>query len=363
MDAGLEKIIAAETVLSDVDGAGGRLIIRGVPAQQLAASCTFEEVLHLLWSGFFDDLPSREELAQQLGMARVRAFARIGPHIEAIAQQPDMQGLRLGLAFVEDGEALATAIDLLAMAVVVTAAASRFRRGQSLVAPDAELFHAADFIQMSTAQHPSTAAAHAMNAYLVIVAEHGLNASTFAARVVASTRAGLASAVIAGVSALKGPLHGGAPGPVLDMLDGIGSPEQARGWIDDALARKERLMGFGHRVYKVRDPRADALKTAIRTLPTSAGRLQLAEAIEQTILQKLKAEKPDLNLQTNVEFYTAVLLEALGIPRQDFSCVFASARAAGWIAHAKEQLASNRMIRPKSVYVGPAVKPCVLELA
>ncbi len=363
MDAGLEKVIAAETMLSDVDGAGGRLIIRGVLAQELAANCTFEGVLHLLWSGFFDELPSREELARELGMARVRAFTRIYPHIEAIAQQPDMQGLRLGLAFVEDGEGLVTAIDLLAMAVVVTAAASRFRRRQSLVEPDAGLSHAADFIRMSTGQIPSAAVTHAMNAYLVIVSEHGLNASTFAARVVASTRAGLASAVIAGISALKGPLHGGAPGPVLDMLDGIGSPSAARSWIDDALARKERLMGFGHRVYKVRDPRADALKAAIRTLPVSAGRLQLAEAIEQTILQKLKASKPDLNLQTNVEFYTAVLLEALGIPRQDFSCVFASARAAGWVAHAKEQLASNRMIRPKSIYVGPDVKSSVLEPA
>jgi citrate synthase len=200
---------------------------------------------------------------------------------------------------------------------------------------------------------PNQAEAEALDTYLVTVSDHGLNASTFAARVVASTRAGLGSAVLAGISALKGPLHGGAPGPIIDMLDGIGGAETARPWIEAALARGDRLMGFGHRVYRVRDPRADALKGAIRRMGTRAGRLEFAEAVERAVLEILKAHKPDRSLDTNVEFYTALLLEALAFPPSAFTCVFAMGRTAGWIAHAREQLAGGRLIRPQSVYVGP----------
>ena len=159
--------------------------------------------------------------------------------------------------------------------------------------------------------------------------------------------------MIAGLSALKGPLHGGAPGPVLDMLDGIGAADRAEGWIRDALDRGERLMGFGHRVYRTRDPRADVLKSVVNSLPTSSGRLALAQAIEGRILQKLAAEKPDRKLDTNVEYYTAILLEALGIPRGLFTCLFGCGRVTGWIAHAREQLDTGRLVRPASTYVGP----------
>jgi citrate synthase len=206
--------------------------------------------------------------------------------------------------------------------------------------------------------------ARALDAYLVTVCDHGLNASTFAARVVASTRAGLTSAVLAGISALKGPLHGGAPGPVIDMLDAIGTPDNAEAWILAALNRGDRLMGFGHRIYRVRDPRADALKAAIRQLAQNAGmtsnavpgRLAFAEAVEQAALRILRERKPDRPLDTNVEFYTALLLEALGLPPASFTCVFAAGRTAGWIAHAREQLATGKLIRPQSVYVGPRTK-------
>jgi citrate synthase len=207
---------------------------------------------------------------------------------------------------------------------------------------------------------PSAAEAQALDAYLVTVSDHGLNASTFAARVVASTQAGLASAVLAGISALKGPLHGGAPGPVIEMLDGIGQPQNARAWIEAALDRGDRLMGFGHRIYRVRDPRADALKRAVRTLGEGSnappGRLAFAEAVERAALAILKDRKPNRSLQTNVEFYTALLLEALAFPAGAFTCVFAMGRVAGWIAHAKEQLAAGRLIRPQSRYVGPRPK-------
>ena len=162
--------------------------------------------------------------------------------------------------------------------------------------------------------------------------------------------------MLAGISALKGPLHGGAPGPVIEMLDGIGRPENARAWIEAALDRGDRLMGFGHRIYKVRDPRADALKKAVRTLGEGSnvlpGRLAFAEAVEQAALAILKDRKPDRSLQTNVEFYTALLLEALAFPPAAFTCVFAMGRVTGWIAHAREQLA-GRLIRPQSRYVGP----------
>ncbi len=177
---------------------------------------------------------------------------------------------------------------------------------------------------------------------------------------VASTRAGLTSAVLAGISALKGPLHGGAPGPVIEMLDAIGTPDNAEAWILAALARGDRLMGFGHRIYRVRDPRADALKAAIRQLAqtssTVPGRLAFAESVEQAALRILRDHKPDRPLDTNVEFYTAVLLEALGLPPESFTCVFAMGRTAGWLAHAREQLATGKLVRPQSVYVGPRTK-------
>jgi len=180
----------------------------------------------------------------------------------------------------------------------------------------------------------------------------------FSAFLVASTLAGLTSAAVAGISALKGPLHGGAPGPVIEMLDSIGRPENAKAWLEAALDRGDRLMGFGHRVYRVRDPRADALKRAVKTLGEGSnslpGRLAFAEAVEKAALAVLKERKPNRSLQTNVELYTALMLEALAFPPDAFTCVFAIGRVAGWIAHAREQVEGGRLIRPQSVYIGPA---------
>jgi citrate synthase len=186
------------------------------------------------------------------------------------------------------------------------------------------------------------------------VADHGLNASTFAARTIASTRAGLISALIGGLCALKGPLHGGAPGPVLDMLDAVGSADLARAWVEAALTQGERLMGFGHRVYRVRDPRADVLKAAVLKLGPARGRIALAEAVEQAALTVLAERYPNRRLDTNVEFYTALLLEAVGVPREAFTAIFALGRAVGWTAHVLEQEATGRLIRPESRYIGPA---------
>ncbi|MET0274691.1 MAG: citrate synthase/methylcitrate synthase [Phenylobacterium sp.] len=358
MSDGLEDVVAAETVLSEVDGKAGRLIIRGRSLDELAGRTSFEDVTHLLFSGFFDDLPA--DLGPALGAARVAVFAEVSALDTGLLDRTPIEAMRALTARLADGDELAVALRLLAAPAVFTAAVVRAQDGEAPVRPDPTLSHAADILRMVRGQAPGPAEVAALDTYLVTVSDHGLNASTFAARVIASTRAGLTSAVLGGISALKGPLHGGAPGPVIDMLDDIGDPANARAWIEAALARGDRLMGFGHRVYRVRDPRADALKGAVRRLIEGSnalpGRLEFAEAVEAAALAILREKKPNRPLDTNVEFYTALLLEALGLPPSTFTCVFAMGRVAGWIAHAREQLAGGRLIRPQSHYVGPMPK-------
>jgi citrate synthase len=352
---GLDDVVAAETVLSDVDGGAGRLVIRGHAVEELARGATFEDLAALLFGGFFDALPAGDAFARALGEARLAVFERVAPHMAALDGLDPVEALRAGLALIPDGDDLATALHLAAAPAVVTAAKLRRDRGEAPLAPDAALPHSADFLRMVSGRAPRPQEARTLDAYLVTVSDHGMNASTFAARTAASTLAGLGSAVVAGLCALKGPLHGGAPGPVLDMLDAIGRPEGARSWLEGALRRGDRLMGFGHRIYRVRDPRADALKAAIGRLGGSravADRIALAEAVEKAALDLLREAKPNRPLDTNVEFYTAVLLEALGFPPSAFTCVFAAGRVAGWIAHAREQVLTGRLIRPQSRYVG-----------
>jgi len=355
MSDGLEGVIAAQTVLSEVDGKAGRLIIRGRSLEELAGRTRYEALVGLLFDGFFPDLPA--DLAAALGQARADVFAEVAALDTGLLDRAPVEAVRALTARLADGDDLATALRLIAAPAVFTPAVVRSQAGEAPVAPDPALGHAADILRMLRGAAPAAAEAEALDAYLVTVSDHGLNASTFAARVVASTRAGLTSAVLAGISALKGPLHGGAPGPVIDMLDAIGAPANARPWIERALARGDRLMGFGHRIYRVRDPRADALKAAVGRLDLASsarpGRLALAEAVEAAALAILRDRKPDRPLDTNVEFYTALLLEALGLPPAAFTCVFAMGRSAGWIAHAREQLAGGRLIRPQSHYIGP----------
>ncbi|HEY1414674.1 MAG TPA: citrate synthase/methylcitrate synthase [Caulobacteraceae bacterium] len=352
---GLEGVIAAETILSDVDGAAGRLTIRGHSLDEIAGRWTFEEVASLLWSGFFS--PSPADFRAALGSARVAVAAEIEALDHTLARHPPVEAMRALTARLADGDELATALRLTAAPAVFTAAALRVRAGQRPIEPDPSLSHAADILRLCRGEPASPAEVAALEAYLVTICDHGFNASTFAARVVASTRAGLVSAVLAGISALKGPLHGGAPGPVIEMIDSVGAPANARAWLEAALDRGDRLMGFGHRVYRVRDPRADALKRAVKVLGAGSnvlpGRLALAEAVETAALQILRERKPNRSLDTNVELYTALLLEALAFPPEAFTCVFAMGRVAGWIAHAREQVAGGRLIRPASRYVGP----------
>ncbi|KUM23245.1 citrate synthase/methylcitrate synthase [Mesorhizobium loti] len=355
MANGLDDVVAADTVLSDVDGAGGHLTIRGHSLTDLAGRWRYGQVVHLLFDGFFTDLPGDAELEKAIGDARVEVFDRLQPMLAELAPLDIYSSMRAGIALLPDGDALADALRLIAAPAVLTPALLRLGRGEKPLPPDGRADHAGDMLRMlgGTA---SPALGKALDTYLVTVCDHGLNASTFATRVVASTQAGLTSAILAGLGALKGPLHGGAPGPVIEMLDAIEASGDAAGWLRDEIARGQRIMGFGHRIYRVRDPRADVLKAVVRQLgarSATGSRLAFAETVEQAALEVLRVEKPQRSIQTNVEFYTALLLEAAGFPKEAFSNVFAAGRVAGWIAHAREQQATGRLIRPQSRYVGP----------
>jgi len=356
MANGLDDVVAAETVLSDVDGVGGHLTIRGHSLPELAGRWRYAQVVRLLLDGFFDGLPGDAELTQALGRARADVFERLQPMLPALLSLNVYSAMRAGIALLPDGEDLDDALRLIAAPAVLTPALLRLRRGDRPVAPQSGADHAADMLRMLTSAAVSPALARALDTYLVTVCDHGLNASTFATRVVASTQAGLTSAVLAGLGALKGPLHGGAPGPVIEMLDAIEASGDAAGWLRNEIAHGRRIMGFGHRIYRVRDPRADVLKAVVRQLGAGGAtghRLAFAEKVEQTALEVLRLAKPQRSIQTNVEFYTALLLEAAGFPKEAFSNVFAAGRVAGWIAHAREQQATGRLIRPQSRYVGP----------
>ncbi len=352
--SGLEGVVAARTVLSDVDGERGRLIVRGRTIHDLAATMDFEGMAAFLWEGLWDGPETAQGVAAGQGEARRTAFARLEPVLAQAAGLPAIDALRFGLAGLRDDEAVPPHFLVTGAAPVVLAGVHRLRQGLPAVSPDPALGQVADFLRMLRGFRATAEEEKALTTYLVTVAEHGMNASTFAARVIASTQAGMVSAVVGAVCALKGPLHGGAPGPVLDMLDAIGSADRIRPWVEGELAAGRRIMGFGHRIYRVRDPRADVLQSAVTRLERAGhGRLAFAQQAEKEITAMLAAHKPDRPLPTNVEFYTALLLEAIGIPRDMFTAVFAMGRVLGWTAHVFEQAASGRLIRPQSEYVGP----------
>lgn len=349
---GLEGVVVAETRLSEVDGERGRLIIAGRDVERLASSATFEEAAALLW-----DAPAgaaRAEIAE----GRALAFARIERLGDALDRADGMDALRASIAHL-DAEAFGAPGRITGAVGTFAAAWARRRAGGDPLAPDPSLGHSADYLRMITGSTPPAHLAAALDAYLVTVSDHGMNASTFAARVVASTGSDLVSAVVAGVGALKGPLHGGAPGPVLDMLDAVGAPERAEAWIEAELSAGRRIMGMGHRIYRVRDPRAAVLEEATQRLEragVATSRLALARAVERVAEGALREKYPDRPLRANVEFYTAVLLDTVGLDRAVFTPTFAAARTAGWCAHVAEQRAVGRLIRPASRYVG-AIMP------
>lgn len=359
--SGLDGVVVADTAISHVDGENGHLVIAGVDVERLAATADFETAAGqvLAAGGLASQVASRNALGGvhadiRAALARARGAAwecvpRLGDALDA----PDaMDALRASLAHLRStGDDAEDAILAIGAVPVFVAAWSRKRSGASPVAPSPALGHAADYLHMTLGTEPSREAVRALDAYLVTVIDHGMNASTFTARVVTSTASDLISALVAAVGALKGPLHGGAPGPVLDMLDAIGEPARAEAWLLAELAAGRRIMGMGHRIYRVRDPRAAVLERAGKTLASE--RLALARAVETAAAKILRERRPDRPLAANVEFYTAVLLDAVGLPREQFSATFAVGRSAGWSAHVIEQRRTGRLIRPNSRYIGP----------
>ena len=349
---GLAGVIAGETTIALVDGEAGRLLYRGYPIGELVREGTYAQVAELLWTG---DWPASAQLACRPLSERVVASIRNLP-----ASAHPMDALRTAVSTWGAEQSLAwpptvdQARELTAMAPTALAAFARIRTGAEPLQPDPDLGTADGFLYLLNGTAPDAAASRALDAYFVVAAEHGFNASTFAARVITATRSDLASAVCGAIGALKGPLHGGAPTEVVSQLHEIGSPERAEQWIDDALDRKEKLMGFGHRVYRAYDPRAAALREVAEGQANMADWLRLAVVVEDIALRKLAERYPDRVLKTNVEYYTAAVLQGVGLPPDLFPATFALARHAGWTAHALEQAAVDKMIRPDVRYIGPS---------
>ena len=359
---GLEGVVAAETRLSSVDGQKGELIIAGFPLEELAENATFEETCHLLWYG---RLPNQNELAaftQALAAQRPLPPATL-QLLEAVAAQklPAMDALRIaaGTLDLDQDRAQSTseslAKTLTARIPTTVAAYWRLRQNQQPIAPRTDLSHAANYLYMLSGEAPNAARIRGLETYLNTVSDHGLNASTFTARVIIATQSDLTSAIVGAIGALKGPLHGGAPGPALDMVFEIGEASRAEPFMRAKLEKGERLMGFGHRIYKVRDPRADVLSHAADKMFEAAGDKRLytlAKDVEATAIKLLDEYKPGRHLRTNVEFFTALLLHGLDLDTDLFTPTFAAGRVAGWIGHCFEQEKTGRLIRPQSVYIG-----------
>lgn len=365
---GLDGVVAAQTKLSHVDGQNGVLIIGGYELKELAGKVTFEEAAHLLWKGKLPTADEHRTLTAEIAALRALPEATMSIVREAARKKaPPIDTLRMASATLSldlekpndiSPEAdFANAKMLVARFPTIVAAHTRLMQGQDPIAPRADLSLAANFLYMVFGKEPDPIAAKALDTYWVTVIDHGMNASTFAGRVIASTRSDAVSAITGAIGALKGPLHGGAPGPVLDMLLDIKSTDNADPWVRNELAAGRRIMGFGHRVYKVRDPRAEVLSTVAEEMSGAVLHdrklFELAREVEKTVLRVLDEVKPGRNLKTNVEFYTALVLQSLGLQPATFVSLFACGRAAGWCAHVIEQHAEDHLIRPQSEYIGP----------
>ncbi len=360
---GLEGVVAASTALSHVYGEEGRLVYRGYDIHELAGKASFEEVAHLLWC---DHLPSRselEEFSRKLGSNRnlpepVIVMLRALP-----VDTSPMDALRTGVSALgavrpdvfEEKPDLDKAIALAARFPAILAAFFRIRQGLEPIPPRPDLNTAQNYLYELFGTEPEERHWRPLETYLVLLADHGMNASTFAARVIASTASDLCSAITGAVGALKGPLHGGAPSKVLDMLEEIGDIDNVEAWLTKALDEGQRLMGFGHRVYKAEDPRSEILR-GMAEQASDPTFFALSQKTEERALAMLDERKPGRRLYTNVEFYSAAVLAAVGLPGDMFTPSFAVARAVGWSAHVLEQMDNNRLIRPQSEFVGETGK-------
>jgi citrate synthase len=349
---GLEGVVVAETVLSHPDSESGMLWIRGHPISEIVERYGYEGTVALLWDGFAGRDLTRDGITKTLGSARQQAFNRIDAWLPVASGRSLDDAIRIGLALLPDDSPPAAIASALA---VFVPAAVRAAGGMKPLPPDPSLPVAADVLRMLHGATPSDAQAKTLDTYFAAMAESGLGPATFTARTVASTRASLASAVLAAWCSFVGPLHGGAPGPTLDVLDAAAAADDLDAWIEQKLKSGERIAGFGHRVFRGNDPRAVAMRAALQRMGAGAGRLEFAGRLEERLAAVLARVKPGRRLPANIEVMAAVLLDAVGIPRQAFTATFAIARSAGWIAHALEQQQTGRMIRPASSYVGPKI--------
>ncbi len=349
---GLEGVIAGETSLSFIDGGEGRLLYRGYRIGDLVAHGTYPRIANLLWTGDWD--PHAHLATGPIPPAVLtvlKALPTSAKPMDALRTAVSAWGATQDLPWpptVDQARALT------AFSPSALAAFARLRAGQEPIEPDPALDLVEGFLYQLSGQRPDPGTVRALDAYFIVGAEHSFNASTFTARVITSTRSDIASAVAGAIGTMKGPLHGGAPSEVVDQLSQMGSVEHAEEWLRDALARGERLMGFGHRVYRAYDPRAAALRTVAEGMEHKPSWLQLAIEVEDVALRILAEKHPERPLKTNVEFYAAPVLMGVGLAPDLFPATFSLARHAGWTAHALEQASANKLIRPDVNYIGPA---------
>lgn len=364
---GLEGVVVADTTIGDVRGLEGFYHYRQYSAVELADKRTLEDVWYLLFEGALPSLAQRAAFIDELAPLReVPADVKdVLPLVAALGgpDAPPLDMLRTTVSLVgvdldfrpwldiSAEELRGQALRTCAMVPTLLTALYRLKHGLEVVDPHPELPYAANYLYMMKGEIPSPEHARAVEQYLISTIDHGFNASTFTARVITSTGADLAAAVVGAIGALSGPLHGGAPSRALDMLDAIGTEDKAEPWLRDAVERGDRLMGFGHRVYKTDDPRSVMLRGVAEQL--GGPKIELAKAIERKAVEVLAELKPGRRLYTNVEFYAGIVMDRCGVPREMFTPTFASSRVIGWTSHVLEQAADNRLIRPSAHYVGP----------
>jgi citrate synthase len=360
---GLAGVVVDTSSICRIDGDAGRLIYRGYDIHDLASGLSFEEVAHLLWKA---DLPRNDQLLdlkKQLSQERPIS-ASLKNTIRNLPSSADALDVvrtvisTMGTARPLKKPDLSDAISITAKIPTINAAFDRLRHGQEPLEPLPELGHAANYLYMLTGREPDPVKVDALNKYLILLADHGMNSSTFTARIVASTMSDMISAVTAAVCALKGPLHGGAPAPVLRMLQDIGKPERAESWMREKIRAGERLMGFGHRIYRTTDPRAEILRS-IASKTADKSFYALATSVEETGIRVLQEHRPERKLYTNVEYYSAVVMDSVGLPPDLFTASFAASRTVGWTANVLEQAENNRLIRPEIEYTGPTSRSVV----
>jgi len=363
--AGLAGVSVARTKVSDVLGRQGFYHYRGYNAVDIARRGRVEDAWHLLLRGELPTEQERAEFASQAAAWRQLpdGVAELLPAIARQSPAGSLASLRTAISLAaqalgcrpwtdQTDEATATqAARLSALMPVLAAALFRLASGQEMIHPRADLGYSANYLYMITGEEPDDRSRYAVERYLMLTIDHGFNNSTFTSRVIASSGADLGAVVAGALGALSGPFHGGAPARVFDMLDSIGSPENAEPWLRHAIEHGDKLMGFGHRIYKTIDPRSQLLHEVARELHSE--RVEFSEIVEKTAVELLAELKPGRELYANVEFYAGVVLEAASLPREMFSATFACSRIIGWMANVLEQISDNRIFRPLARYEGP----------